>query len=1285
MSTICIAAGNEEIRKILDNLLADNFRLTNVSEENPMGKIPEIIIFDGLTEGKYLRYKQPDSPFYLPGNTRSIFIADQSASDFLNELPAEFFDEIIFLPLEKSELLVRIHRLLKKTGVSVKFINTKADQFFQCSEISPVATMIIRYSDNTLMYINKAFSSLFGYHCDEFIGLSSDTLPFWESDQLKRIITDLAEGKIPRAAKFNAISKSGRELNLSCSVEIFEINSKEFLTVVFTEAENFKPDIHRITKHCSGNLTEILKTGDHAAENLHNTLQRLVSSAVSIIGGGSAAVYLLENEILYLAATDPELPKIFPPELRTALLSDHPHISKVIKTRTPIIIDDTSKADFNRAERTVIEARALRTLAYFPLNGKDDIFGIFIVGTTDFPRKITKDQITNCVFISEHTSIALESLRLSYALQKELAERKEAEKQKDEARLALVRSEQKYRLLADNSVDVIWQVNLRLKFTYVSPSIFQMTGFTQDEWIGSSLSEHASFREYLSMAKRAVSAIRNYKNFKNIVFTAVMIKKDGTPFPVEITSSLLYNDQGLPVGLQGSTRDITNRVQAENNLRESEQRLITAQRIGRSGDFIWDVPTGEVHWSDGLYDLLGYKKNEKIDYTKVNQEIHHPNDLGRVTQWLKECIDSGGDRLTPNEYRIISRDGNVIYVETMGVIEHSNSGVKVRATLRDITDRKHMEQKLSRSEVHYRYLFENNPMPMWIFEPRTYRVLEVNHAAISAYGYSRQEFLKLTMQEMKSSAELRNFPERGNLLFEGLREMGVWEHCRKDGTKLLMDIVLHAMDFQEKPAFLALANDVTEKMEAEQELKRIEWMLSKKPDSVRDGTRNLLQIYGDLTELNSSRLILDSVGKDLLNGIASDYMSLLQTSSAIYEKEGDSALGIFSSGWCKLMDEASWNLCGTDDKEEALRSGKWLCHESCWKDASLNAIQTGSPVDIECNGGIRLYALPIRAGSEIIGAINFGFSDPPKDHDKLKELSRTYNVPIEDLIKCSEEYESRPPYIIETAKDRLQTSANLIGEIVRRRQVEKQLRDLNEELEIRVKERTDKLTQINAELEAFSYSVSHDLRAPLRAITGFANILSDEYITKLDKAAVELLSDIIANTDKMGRLIDDLLEFSRLSRKDISHVKIDFNELFSSVLDEAGLISGRVNIKCILEDLPESYGDYPMLKQAAANLISNAVKFSAKNKQPEIRISGKISGNETIYCVADNGVGFDMKYAGKLFGVFQRLHSQNEFEGTGVGLALVKRILDRHKGNIWAESEPGKGAVFNFSLPNGKK
>ncbi len=233
-----------------------------------------------------------------------------------------------------------------------------------------------------------------------------------------------------------------------------------------------------------------------------------------------------------------------------------------------------------------------------------------------------------------------------------------------------------------------------------------------------------------------------------------------------------------------------------------------------------------------------------------------------------------------------------------------------------------------------------------------------------------------------------------------------------------------------------------------------------------------------------------------------------------------------------------------------------------------------------------------------------------------------------------------------------------------------------------------RIKQLNQELDAFTYSVSHDLRAPLRSVTGYAQILKEDFGHILDPEGHRLIHIIMANAKRMGQLVDDLLDFSRMGRKEMMRTNVNMNELVQDILQELTALENGRKLNIRVMPLAPSKGDLSMLRQVWTNLISNALKYSSKKEVTEIEIGSgwrdtplQDGQKEICYHISDNGAGFDMQYAPKLFGVFQRLHKMNEFEGTGVGLALVKRIIQRHGGTVWAEGKINEGAKFYYTLP----
>jgi PAS domain S-box-containing protein len=256
-------------------------------------------------------------------------------------------------------------------------------------------------------------------------------------------------------------------------------------------------------------------------------------------------------------------------------------------------------------------------------------------------------------------------------------------------------------------------------------------------------------------------------------------------------------------------------------------------------------------------------------------------------------------------------------------------------------------------------------------------------------------------------------------------------------------------------------------------------------------------------------------------------------------------------------------------------------------------------------------------------------------------------------------------------------------DLTKLRSVEEEIRRLNEELEQRVKDRTIELVEANREMESFTYSVSHDLRAPLRAIDGFSGILLEHYQDALSPEAKGYLNKVRGNAQQMALLIDALLNFSRMSRSLVKKESIDTRQVAMDALEELNPeLEGR-DVRVIISELPPCSADPAMLKLVFQNLLSNSLKFTRQREKAEITVGAFKRDSRTVYYVKDNGIGFDMRYAHKLFGVFQRLHTASEYEGTGVGLAIVQKIIQRHGGDVWAEAEVGKGATLYFTLEGG--
>jgi len=351
-------------------------------------------------------------------------------------------------------------------------------------------------------------------------------------------------------------------------------------------------------------------------------------------------------------------------------------------------------------------------------------------------------------------------------------------------------------------------------------------------------------------------------------------------------------------------------------------------------------------------------------------------------------------------------------------------------------------QRLEQAVIHqneerYRTLYQEAPMAYQSLDING-NILNVNKSWLNILNYDMDEVIGHNFSEFLMPGYLEHFHEN----FPHFKRVGEindirFEMKRKDGDAVLVSFngriaVNQDGSFRQTHCVFT---DVTEKSRAETALRSIEWMLTKQHVEAET-----VSSYCDLTVLNSDGLILKSVGSDVLYGLVSDYLSLLDNSAAVYEKDGTYALWMFSSAWCQFMDQSSRNLCGTLDNAEAMASGKWLCHESCWTECSRKCIESGEPFEVKCNGGISIYSVPVRTSSEVVGAINFGFGDPPTDEKALSELADSYQIDLNELKKRSAQYMHRPAFIVEQAKRKLHTSARIIGEIIERKQQEEALK-----------------------------------------------------------------------------------------------------------------------------------------------------------------------------------------------------------------------------------------------------
>ncbi|MBX2975077.1 MAG: PAS domain S-box protein [Ignavibacteriaceae bacterium] len=486
---------------------------------------------------------------------------------------------------------------------------------------------------------------------------------------------------------------------------------------------------------------------------------------------------------------------------------------------------------------------------------------------------------------------------------------------------------------------------------------------------------------------------------------------------------------------------------------------------------------------------------------------------------------------------------------------------------------------------HYAYLHKY-ATDIIILSDYNGHIIEVNEKAISTYTYSQEEFMNLTLTDLRAPnahsepivKQVKDNEE--GLIFETI-------HKRKDGTTFYVELSSRLILVEGKHYIQAIIRDVSERKEAE---------------------KKMFDINNYLTTLIDSSPI------------------------AIYDLDGN---GVVKSIWNKTAEKIfGWQ------KEEVI--------------------------------GKRLPSIAEENWSEF---------EKLKAHIKAGEVIS--NIELERKRKNGEKFYVSlfiAPIFDESHK--VSGAISMASDITKRREAEEELRRLTSELEERVVERTSQLEELNKELEAFSYSISHDLRAPLRHILSFLELAKLELPERVSDELVRYMSVVKESAVRMSLMIDELLEFSRKSKTDIIKSDISLNELIEKVLADMKPELQNPNVKIEVEKLPNIFADYKMIKTVFYNLIENGVKFSSKQENPIVKV-GSIQNDEReiVICVEDNGVGFDSKNSDKLFGVFKRLHNENDFSGIGIGLANVKRIISRHGGKVWAESIPNQKTVFYISFP----
>ena len=762
--------------------------------------------------------------------------------------------------------------------------------------------------------------------------------------------------------------------------------------------------------------------------------------------------------------------------------------------------------------------------------------------------------------------------------------------------------------------------------------------------------------------------------------------------------------------------NITEVRKAEEKLIESEEQYrILFESINDAvmiSELTEDGKIGKfIQVNDAACKRLGYSREELLMMTplKINSEKSKLS----VNPKIKSIIE---EKHAIIEAEHVTKDGRIVPVEISTNVIHFNNKTLFLSIARDLTERKLVEEKLRETNEYLNNLFTyaNAPIIVW---DTSLIITQFNPAFEYLSGYKKEEIIGKKIDLLFNKEKLDISLDLIKKAVSGERwEVVEIEIQKKDGdSRILLWNSANIMDNDGESvvATIAQGHDITLRKRAEEEIRLQSEILSHMADAVylvrmRDGNivfANLefenmfgyehgemigkhVSIVNAPTEKSpqeTAREIMDSLAEkglwtgEVLNIKKDGTNFWTQANVTIFDhfQFGEVLISVQNDITERKIAEESLR-----ESERKLREAQEMAHLGFWYwDIKTGYVEWSEEV-------YKIFWLDPEKFSPQIDSI-LALSPWEEDNQRDKELiSRAINSHSPGSY---EQKFLRPDgsvgYYYSTFQGVYNEKGDVISivgtvlDITERKIAESQIKQLNEELEKRVIQRTQQLEAVNKELEAFSYSVSHDLRAPLRSVHGYTKILLEEYENKLDDEGKRICNIISSSATQMGGLIDDLLSFSRIGRSTLNPASIDMKKMVRLLFEGMTSPSERERIVITIGKLHKSHGDVTLIGQVWINLLSNAIKYTSKKNISEISVGSNVNGDTVTYFVKDNGVGFDMSYSHKLFGVFQRLHTEREFEGNGVGLAIIQRIILKHGGKVWAEGEVGKGATFYFSLP----
>jgi PAS domain S-box-containing protein len=1208
--------------------------------------------FEGLTEGTdYRNIPVVGSIHKVPGMSWYM-VAKVDKEEILSPLKKYVFLIIlivVLLVLINASIFgfwiwqqrLKFYRSQLKNEVSIRELEEKFTIAFR---MSPVSVTISRMSDNKFVDVNKTFLEDMEYTREEVIGRTAKELGIWADEKEREwLINEIGEKGRIFGKVLGFRSKTGKVIFGLTSISVIHINGEPCnLSTVVNITDYKKAELKLMeSEELYRKLFENMLNGFAFCKMIHEeglTLDFIflnVNEALTTLTGLKDVIGKKVSEAIPgIQEADPELLERY---------------DRVSSTGIPEVFE------------TYVESLKM----WFAISVYSPQKGYFVA---------VFDVITD---------------------------RKLAEEKLHESRATL-------QSIIDNSNSLIYLVDTEGRFVMVNQPLQKLLTPSGEQMIGQT--REAFLPKEIAGIHRK-NDLEVIKSRKTQIYEEENIEPDGTHYYLT-TKFPLFNNQQEIYAVGGLSTDITYRKIAEETLRENEKRLREAQEMAHLGFWLWDIKTGNVDWSDEVYKIFCLDPETftpKID--SILELSPWPEDHRRD----KELITRAMETHTPGDYeqKFLRPDKSIgIYYSTFrGNYDDSGELISIVGTVLDITERKLAEDALRESEDKFKYIFDHSLIPKSITLPSG--EINVNRAFCEMLGYQPEELKKINWADISHPDDIKLTNDSLNLIISGKKDSARFtkRYIHKNGSVVWADVgtSLRRDDDNNPQYFMTSVNDITERKAAEEALRESEERFSK---SFRTSPISFMIANmedGRIIEVNDAFITISGFTRE--EALASTTLDLkiwvheqdrkhiidslrkgnaiLHQETLLRAKDGNISIVLLSAQVIKLGNRnciisSIEDITKRKEAEDELRiQSEIMSHMA----EAVYLVSMEDGIIVYTNS--RFEELFGYSQGEMLGKhVSIVNAPTEKSPDQtaaeiMSDLDRNgyWAGEVLNIKKAGTVFWTHANVALFDHSKFGKVLVSVQEDITDRKNAEFQIKKLNEELEGRVIKRTELLEAANKELEAFSYSVSHDLRAPLRSVHGYTKILMEEYESMLDEEGKRICGIISSSATQMGELIDDLLSFSRIGRTGMNPLQLDMKSIAKSVFEEMCPDNQKSKTNLKIGKLHKAFGDANLLKLVWTNLISNAIKYSSKESISEISISSQLKYGRITYSVKDNGVGFDMKYKHKLFGVFQRLHSEAEFEGNGVGLAIVQRIVMKHGGKVWAEGEEGKGATFYFSLP----